>query len=397
MWYVSSPVTMSISQPSPDRLIFHPERRSTLARQLSYWVIILILLGGAGALIFLSGLCLRQILSKSFAVSYTAISNDIQTFISFSFAIGIIVVLAAISLYLSSCIFRFARTTKSSTFDRITSYSDRPNTGEVSIEQLDLFNRKKVIKIPFDAIVDLRLQYGAYPPSRDLQILLRTDRSIRPIVIGNFPHRFSKAESQRILQLIVEEVDKICDFVNLPIKPSYLVDGKGDYSVIALNHNSMQKISEHTSDILTFTSIFRGAARETWSFDLKSERVTGNYRLAILSFVKTIKTSEIKSIAIKRESSVLVDVIRDSFLLMPLNRKFLFELDRDRYSLIAILKDGSSFKCSNNYVRIFTSTDLITVREFAELIRFHLNLPDRSASEPNYTSRSERLTATKSS
>jgi hypothetical protein len=389
MWYVSSLVTMSISQPSPDRLILHPERRSNFARQLSYWLLILICLGATGYLIFFSGWCLGQILSKSFTVSYTTISTNLQAFISFSFAIALIVIFAVICLYLSSCIFRCARITKSSTFDRTTSYPDRPNQGEVSIEQSDIFNRRKVIKIPFDEIVDL--QYGANT------LVLRTNRSIRPIVIGNLPHSFSKAESQRVLQLIDEEVDKIRAFINLPIKPSYLVDGKGDYSVIPLNHTSKQKISEHTPDILTFTSIFRGAGRETWSFDLKSNIVTlksniatSNYRLVF----KTITISEIKSIAIKRESTVPVAAIR---ALILLTGKLLFDLDRDRYSLIAILKDGSSFSCKTNYLRIFTSTNLSTVREFAELVRSHLNLPDRSASEPNYTSRSERLTATKSS
>jgi hypothetical protein len=36
MWYVPSLVAMSISQPSPDRLIFYPERRSTLLTGLGY-------------------------------------------------------------------------------------------------------------------------------------------------------------------------------------------------------------------------------------------------------------------------------------------------------------------------------------------------------------------------
>jgi hypothetical protein len=395
MWYVSSLVAMSISQPAPDRLIFHPERRSTLVLQFSYWLVMFICLGGAGYSIFELGWILSKILSKSFNVSYTVILNEAPILILISLSIVIIAILTSILFYWSLYIFRFDRTTISCTF-RTTSYPS-PNHGKVSIEQLNIFNRKKVVKIiPFNEIVDLKLQYGANTPSRDLQILLTTNRSVRPIIIGNFPHRFSKAESQRILQLMAEEVDRICNFINLPIKPPYLVDGKGDYSVIPLNHKSKQKISEYTPDILTFTSIFRRAGTETWSFDLKSESITINYRLAILSFVKTIKTSEIKSIAIKRESSVLVSTIRESFLLMPLTGKVLFDLDRDRYSLIAILHDGSSFQCKNNYLRIFTSNELSTVREFAELVRSHLNLPE-SASEPNYTSRVERLTATKSS
>jgi hypothetical protein len=395
MWYVSSLVTMSISQPSPDRLIFHSERRSTLSLHLSYWLVILIYLGGSGVLICELGSIFSKILSKTFALSYVATPNNTAILIILILAIVILSIIAASCLYLSSCIFRFDRITKCCTFDRTTSDSDRPNHGEVSIEQLNLFNRQQVIKIPFDEIVDLRLQYGANTPSRDILLLLITNRSVRAIIIGNFPHNFSKQKSQAILQLMAEEVDKIREFINLPIKPAYLVDGKGDYSTIPLGYKSKHKILEHTGDILTFTSIFRRGGRETWSFDLKSERVTSNYRLAILSFVKTIKMSEIKSIAIKRESSVYVAAARE--LLIPLTGKFLFDLDRDRYSLIAILKDGSSFRCKTNYLRILTSTNLSTVQEFAELVRSHLNLSDRSASEPNYTSRSERLTVTKSS
>jgi hypothetical protein len=397
MWYVSSPVSMTISQSSPDRLIFHPHCRSIVLFQITFWILIFIFLGVIGISIFVLGLVFSKIMSKSFALSYTAILNDVQTLILIILSIVIITTAATISFYLLLCLFRFARITRSCTFERIMPDSDRPCSGEVSIEQFNIFNRKKVIKIiPFNEVVDLQLQYGANTPSRDLQILLITNQSVRPIVIDNFPHNFSKTESQKTLQLMAEEVDKIRAFINLPIKPSYLVDGSGDYSTAILAHKSKQKIVEHTPDVLTFTSLFSDA-RRTWSFDLKSESVTINYRLVILSFVKTIKTSEIKSIAIKRESSVLIVAIRELLLLMPITGKFLFELDRDRYSLIAILNDGSSFKCNNNYIRIFTSTDLSTVREFAELVRSHLNLPDRAASEPNFISRSERLTTAKSS
>ncbi len=138
----------------------------------------------------------------------------------------------------------------------------------------------------------MKLQYGANTPSRDFQILLTTNRSVRPIVIGNFPHRFFKAESQRSLQLMTEEVAEICNFVNLHIKPSYLVDGKGDYSAIFLNYQSKQKILEHTPDILTFTSIFRRAGRETWSFDLNLELVYtygfNDYQQGIAEFDRAV-------------------------------------------------------------------------------------------------------------
>ncbi len=308
---------------------------------------------------------------------------------------AILLIIASTFFRLSLSIFTNPRITKVCTFDRATPHSDRSYAGEVTIEQIDIFNRKIIVKIPLDKIVDLRLRYGSTAPILNLQILLITDRSARPITIGDLPYGFSKVKSQRIMQSMVEETDRIREFINLSIKPSYLVDGKSDYSLVPLGHKSKQKILEHTADILTFSSL-ASHARTIWNFDLNSQSVIRNHRWAMLSFVKTIELCEIKSIEIKRESSILADIIREFILLVSINGKLLHELDRDRYSLIAIFKDGSSFKCQNNYLRIFTSTNLATVREFAALVRSHLNLPEREASHlPNRESMLAELTHTK--
>ncbi len=146
MWYVLSLVAMSISQPSPDRLIFHPERRSTLALQCSYWLVMFIYMGGAGYLIFELGWIFSKILSKSFNVSCTVILNNVPILIFITFFILILVVFISSLLYFSLCTFRFNKITEICIFDRTGSYPDRQNQGQVSIEQLNIFNRKKSSK-----------------------------------------------------------------------------------------------------------------------------------------------------------------------------------------------------------------------------------------------------------
>lgn len=387
---------MTISQPSPDRLIFHPHGRSIGSLQIICFISLLFFLSEVGLSIFALGWLSSKILSKSRAVSYTVILNDIPNFLLFVLAMAILLVIASIFFYVSLSIFKNASLTTSCTFIRVASQSDRPYSGEVSIEQINIFNRKKIFKISLDKIVDLRLLYGANTPSRSLNVLLITNQWIRPIIIGSFSHSFSKGKSKKIIQSMSEEINRIRDFINLPSQPSYLVDGRCDYSTVALGHKSTQKILEHTSDILTFSSLTYDA-RTTWMFDLKSQTVTINSHWTTLNTVKKIKLSEIRSIDIKREPSLLIDITREVLLLVSLSGKLFYNLDRDRYSLILILNDGSSFKCQNDYIRIFSSTNLATVREFAELVRSHLNLPQPAATHlPNRESKSMGLTHTKS-
>lgn len=280
---------MSISQPSPDRLIFDSHSRSSRSVRVGYWIAIFVFLGEVGLSIFALGWLLSKILSQSFTLSYLVILNDLQFFLLIVFIITTLVIIASVFTYISLNIFTNTRITGICTFDRVTSHSHRPYAGEVSIEQRNILNQKKIVKIPLDKIVDLRLQYGIYAPMLTLQILLITDRSARPIIIGDLPYSFSKVKSQQLMQLMVEETDRIREFINLPLKPSYLVDGKSDYSVV------------------------------------------------------------------------------------PLARK-----------------------SQNNYLRIFTSTNLATVREFSELVRSHLNSSDRAMSNlPNCESSAGGLTPIK--
>jgi hypothetical protein len=154
-----------------------------------------------------------------------------------------------------------------------------------------------------------------------------------------------------------------------------------------------------SSRLLRFVSwieILVFSIRTTWRFDRKSQVINIDRRWAMLNFVKTIELCEIESIDIKRESFALVDINREIILLTSINGKLLHNFNRDRYSLVITIADGASFKCENNYLRIFTSTNLATVREFADLVRSHLNPSDRAMSElPNCKSSTVGLTPIK--
>jgi hypothetical protein len=373
---------MPLQQPSPDRLIFTSDRRPSIARRVDRiidWIALLTIVSACGCLLYFSGLLLGKFLSHSFAI-FLAKPLDYVPYLSV--VCTIIFVFSALSAFFCYYLTTFALFSSSSYYQLELRLPDLeyPDRGELSLVRMNIFGKKKTIQIPLDKVLDIRIAYtDTYPNS--IQILLVTSIHVKPILVGNSSYSFSEKRIKKMLQSTVAEIETIREFLNLPRKPSYLVDEKGDLSTTVVYCRGNQKILEDTQNVFRFISIFEYFS-QTWNFDCQNSYVKLQSRYLGCKYNQKIEVASIKYVCIKRESYGLYMLLAVSgALLSPNASKNLAHLRRDRYSLILVLKDGATFKCPNNYLRVFSSTDLCLLEEYADRLRSHLNLPEKVNAE----------------
>jgi hypothetical protein len=355
---------MTIDRPSPDILVFNPPPQSikdfrVLHRSLAVGLMIVlavcILIFILAAIYCFNVLLRYEIYSTDFKLNAILI---IGLFSAFLAAYNAILVYMLLNLEKPILV-------QSCTFDR--SY------GQLSIQQYNLFSQyPKTIELPLDIIVDVQIRNHPVQLADDfLSISLMTRQSSRPVYI--FQRSIPKQIPLSIMKSLLEEVEIIRDFLHLPSEPPYkIADRLKWYELIfaAPASNERLKSIEQTNDTLVCdlrSQRYRQSA--IWKFDRTTAVITIERRTLLGKSSQHINRAEIQTIALKTEFLPLVSV--PNKLIINMHRK---EYQK-QYSAILILRDRSNVKTTNGYCRIFTSNDLSIVRDLADRIGAHLDLP----------------------
>lgn len=380
---------MTISQPSPDRLIFQPKYKSIVSFQIVYGILIICFLSIAGASVVAGGLLFSFVLSKSLAASYLNISNDPSRVATIILGFIFITLFAAFYFYLAYLLLKH-HITDSCTFDRVTSTSSDWYFGDLLIQQRNIFNQKRNIKIPLHTITDIRVQYLSWVYLTNFNVLLSTNLSAQPIYISNLVHNpflFFTIKSivarGSIVASSIKEIESIRGFLHLPPKPSYLVDESYDYLVPSLINFHDPKILKETSNTFIYLRRYKLLwYRETCNFNSELGMITIEYQYFTQKFVRRIAMDTIQSVIIKRELSTPIDSIGEIFHCST----------TERYSAILVAKDSSlkrdrGYKgfyipgnIFNGYGRVYTSKKLLDTKNFADRLNHYLSLADRDSS-----------------
>jgi hypothetical protein len=385
---------MTISQPSPDRLVFQPKYKSIISFQILYGILTICSLSIAGAFVVEIGLLFSFVLSKSLAASYLNISNDTQRVTTIILICIFTAVYSAFNLYLARLLLSH-HITDSCTFDRTASSSDSLYFGDVLIQQRNIFDRKRTIKIPLHKILDIQVQRVSWLYLSGFDIVLNTTLSAKPTYISKIAQNVKPFATLKsilakggIVPSLIKEIELIREFLYLPPKPSYLVDENSDCMVPDFMHFYKSKILKETSNNFTYyrLCILLWYA-ETYDFNSIAGIVTIEYRYFGMKFVRRIAMDTIQSIVLKRELITPMDSIGEIFNLPA----------KERYSAILVPTE-SNFKreksdrafyipgnLSNGYKRLYTSNNLLEVKDFADRLNHYLAVADRESSlQPIY-------------
>ncbi len=379
---------MPISQPSPDRLVFQPKYKSIISFQIVYGMLTSCCLLGGGASLFWLAYIFSVILSKSLRASYLNIFNDRSELLEITLIVTFLTLFSIFFFYLTGLLFNH-RVTDSCTFDRTSSPSSDLYFGEVYIQQRNIFNRKRTIKIPLDQIVDIRIQYFSWLYLSRFDILLDTTLSARPICISKLVQNIKPIVTlesilmlEGIIPSLIEEIESIREFLYLPPKPSYLVDG-------SINCLPPTLLNFHKSKILQETpynfSYYRRCKlpwySETYNFDSNLGEVTIKSRYFGQKSSRRIAMNNIRSIVIKREISTPRDSIREAFSCQTKERYSAILVPIESYS--PYNSDYRAFyipgNLPNGYRRLYTSSNRSDVQDFTDRLNYYLNSADRAS------------------
>jgi hypothetical protein len=379
---------MPISQPSPDRLVFQPKYKSIISFQIVYGMLISCWLLGGGWSLFGLAYIFSATLSKSLRVSYLNIFNDGSELLTIIFIVLLLTPFSIFFFYLAWLLLNH-RITDSCTFDRTSSPSSDLYFGEVYIQQRNIFNRKRTIKIPLDKIVDIRTQYFSWLYLSYFDILLDTTLSARPIYISKLAQNIkpivtleSTLVREGIIPSLIKEIESIREFLYLPPKPSYLVDE-------SINCLPPTLLNFHQAKILQDTPYNFNYYRrckvpwysETYNFDSNLGVVTIESRYFGQKSSRRIAMNTIRSIVIKREISTSTDSIGEAFNCQS----------KEKYSAILVpiesypkyTDDYRAFyipgNLPNGYRRLYTSSNRSDVQDFTDRLNYYLSSADRAS------------------
>jgi hypothetical protein len=380
---------MPISQPSPDRLVFQPKYKSIISFQIFYGILIPFwLLGGGGSLLGLAYI-FSATLSKSLRASYLNIFNDGSELLAITFFVVLLLTVFSIFFFYLTWLLFNHHITDSCTFDRTSSPSSDLYFGEVYIQQRNIFNRKRTIKIPLDKIVDIRIQYFSWLYISCFDVLLDTTLSARSIYISKLAQNVKLIVSlepilvrEGVIPSLIEEIESIREFLYLPLKPSYLVDGSINYLPITLLNFHQAKILQETPDNFTYHCRCKLPwYNETYNFDSNLGVVTIESRYLGQKLSRRIAMNTIRSIVIKREISTPMDSIGEAFNCQT----------KERYSAILVpiesypqyTDDYRAFyipgNLPNGYRRLYTSSNRSDVQDFTDRLNYYLSSADRAS------------------
>ncbi len=355
---------MTIERPSPDILVFNPPPQSIkdfrmVHRSLTIGLMIVIAIC---ILVFI----LTAIYCFNFLLRYEIYPTDSK--LNAILIIGFFATF--ITAYTAALIYIFLNFKKpilvqSCTFDR--------NSGQLSIQQYNLFSQyPKTIELPLNIIVDVQARnYPVQLADDFLSISLMTRQSSRPVYI--FQRSIPKQIPLPIMKSLLKEVAIIRDFLHLPSEPPYQLTERFkwyEFIFSAPAPTEQLKSIEQTNDILVCdlrSQRYRQGA--VWKFDRTTAVIKVERRTLLGKSSQHINRAEIQTIALKTEFLPLVSI--PNKLISNRHRK---EYQK-QYSAILILRDRSNIKTKNGYCRIFTSNDLSIVRDIADRIGAHLDLP----------------------
>jgi hypothetical protein len=379
---------MPISQQSPDRLVFQPKYKSIISFQIVYGILSSCCLLCGGASLFGIAYGFSAFLSKSLRGSYTNLFSDASKLLEFISIISLLILFSIFSFYLSwflstHCI------TESCTFDRTGSLSSDLCFGEVYIQQRNILNRKRTIRIPLDKIVDIRVQYLSWLYLSSFDIVLNTSLSAKPIYISKLMQNVkptldlrSIEARQAIVPSLIREIELIRKFLDLSPKPSYLVDDSINCLVPTLQNFHKSKTLQETSHNFTYYRLCKLPwYSETWDFNYNLGMVTIEYRYFGKKVVRRIAIDTIRSIVIKRELSTPMASIGELFNCQV----------KERYSAILVPTASSSkYKndyrvfyipgnLPNGYKRLYTSESLLETKGFVDRLNYYLGLANQES------------------
>jgi hypothetical protein len=355
---------MTIDRPSPDILVFDPPAQSIKHFRAVHRS--LIVLGIILFVAIIAGTIFESILCFELLLRYQIYPTDSK--LAIIIVVGLCGVITSglnpLSIYI---LLNLKKPTlvQSCTFDR--------SSGKLSIQQYNLFDRyAKTIEVPLSIIVDIQVRnYPVQLADDFLSISLMTRQSSKPIYI--FQRSIPKQIPLPIMKSLLREVEIIRDFLHLPSEPSYIItDRLKWYEVMFTSPVSNDRLRsiEQTNDTLVCNLRFgRYGMSKVWRFDRTTAKIKIECHTLIGKSSKYITRSEIQTIALKTEFLPLESTPYK--LISNMHRK---EYQK-QYSAILIPRDRSSLKPKNGYWRIFTSNDLSMVRDLADRIREHLDLP----------------------
>jgi hypothetical protein len=379
---------MPISQPSPDRLIFQPKYKSIISFQIVYGILISFYLFCSGGSLFGLAHIFSAILSKSLRASYLNIFNNGSELLIITFIVGFLTLFSIFFFYLAWLLFNHY-ITDSCTFDRTIAPASEPYFGELYIQQRNIFSRKRTVKIPLDKIIDIRVRSFSWIYLGNFDILLYTTLSARPIYISKLVQNIKPIVSlesilarEGIVPSLIKEIELIREFLLLPPKPSYLVDGSTNCIFPTLQNFRESKILQETPYNFTYYRLCKLPwYRETYNFDSNLGVVTIEYRYFGQKFVRRIAMDTIRSILIKRELSKPMDSIGEAFNCQA----------KERYSAILVPIESSSVykntlwsfytqgNLQNGYRRLYTSSNRSDVQDFTDRLNYYLSSADRAS------------------
>ena len=245
------------------------------------------------------------------------------------------------------------------------------HVGELSIQQYNLFDQyQKTITIPLHKIVDVQVRHPFALTDNFSAISLITKQSSKPIYL------FQNVSHNRIstfaMKSLLEEVAIIRKFLNLPIEPPYMIVKRPKWYELSADpvfDEFVRSIDQNNHKLIFNLQSRWFWQKVSWKFDATEQTIEIESRTLIDNSSKHITRSEIKSITIKTEFLPIE---------IPLYKLSRFAHRRQyqkQYSAILMPSDRARLKLRQGYWRIFTSTDLPMVRDLADRIQAHFNLP----------------------
>jgi hypothetical protein len=378
---------MSITQPSPDELIYEPQHRTALVplRFLLSSTCFLYVLATIG--VFSSGILdISEFFSKGNIFSIVKVLSTFQEspFLNI-FLLGFIVF--AISNVGLGCatfprVFQYLwnyRIAEHCILSRLK-FDSKNSSGLVSIQSRDLFWRKTQLEIPFDEIFNIQICCMRMLSLNSEGIELIRKNSTQPIAlryISFYSNHKNRRITSSVLPSAIEEVEAISDFLQLPQKPSYSAPkGCGSVATGSLKKQNILNVSRG-SQTLEFSMPYRvPGGREKWRFDGASSQTSIEYGFMSLKVAKEIPRHTVRDVLVVREFVG----INDYLLKMTVDRQ-----PRDKYSIILIAQGITKKGIRERRHHFLTSTDLLRVREIAQELRQYLNLPSDDANNAQLT------------
>jgi hypothetical protein len=354
---------MTIDRPSSDILIFTPPPQSIHHfRAVHRLAIALVLIFLVTVFVYL---LLGSILSFYVTLRYQINGVNQTNIVIIAGFCGIF-----ISLFNSSIVYILLKINKpvlvqSCIFDR--------HAGELSIQQYNLFDQyQKTIRIPLNSIVDIQVRNHPIPMADDLYaISLMTNKSSKPVYL--FQKVSSREISTATMRSLLEEVITIRKFLNLPSEPSYMIVKQPNWYKILfaapIPEELIRSIDQNNNELIYNLQSRQYQSKVSWKFDALAQRIEIESQTLIGTRCKYIARSEINTIAIRTEFLPAE---------VPLYKLARFAHRRQyqkQYSAILMPSNLAKLKPETGYWRIVTSTDLSLVRDLADRVQSHFNLP----------------------